>query len=236
MKNVGESIIKAINVQKEYRREGNIIRALVDINLDISSGEVVFITGPTACGKTTLLNVLSGLDLPDDGQIILDGENIARAGEDRLSNIRRQKIGFVFQDFNLIETLTGIENIEALLWPTVLSNKEIENRSIQALRDVDLLERKDHYPRQMSGGEKQRIAIARAIVHQPRVLFADEPTGNLDPTTEGEIMKLIRKLNQDMGTTMVIVTHQEKLLQFADRVVQMDKGRIVNIKGAGGKR
>ncbi len=233
---MGESIIKAINVQKEYRREGNIIRALVDINLDISSGEVVFITGPTACGKTTLLNVLSGLDLPDDGQIILDGENIARAGEDRLSNIRRQKIGFVFQDFNLIETLTGIENIEALLWPTVLSNKEIENRSIQALRDVDLLERKDHYPRQMSGGEKQRIAIARAIVHQPRVLFADEPTGNLDPTTEGEIMKLIRKLNQDMGTTMVIVTHQEKLLQFADRVVQMDKGRIVNIKGAGGKR
>ncbi len=233
---MGESIIKAINVQKEYRREGNIIRALVDINLDISAGEVVFITGPTACGKTTLLNVLSGLDLPDDGQIILDGENIARAGEDRLSNIRRQKIGFVFQDFNLIETLTGIENIEALLWPTVLSNKEIENRSIQALRDVDLLERKDHYPRQMSGGEKQRIAIARAIVHQPRVLFADEPTGNLDPTTEGEIMKLIRKLNQDMGTTMVIVTHQEKLLQFADRVVQMDKGRIANIKGAGGKR
>ncbi len=228
---MGESIIKAINVQKEYRREGNIIRALVDINLDISTGEVVFITGPTACGKTTLLNVLSGLDLPDDGQIILDGENIARAGEDRLSNIRRQKIGFVFQDFNLIETLTGIENIEALLWPTVLSNKEIENRSIQALRDVDLLERKDHYPRQMSGGEKQRIAIARAIVHQPRVLFADEPTGNLDPTTEGEIMKLIRKLNEDMGTTMVIVTHQEKLLQFADRVVQMDKGRIANIKG-----
>ncbi len=227
---MGESIIKAINVQKEYRREGNIIRALVDINLDISAGEVVFITGPTACGKTTLLNVLSGLDLPDDGQIILDGENIARAGEDRLSNIRRQKIGFVFQDFNLIETLTGIENIEALLWPTVLSKKEIENRAIQALRDVDLLERKDHYPRQMSGGEKQRIAIARAIVHQPRVLFADEPTGNLDPTTEGEIMKLIRKLNEDMGTTMVIVTHQEKLLQFADRVIQMDKGRITNIK------
>ncbi len=227
---MGESIIKAINVQKEYRREGNIIRALVDINLDISAGEVVFITGPTACGKTTLLNVLSGLDLPDDGQIILDGENIARAGEDRLSNIRRQKIGFVFQDFNLIETLTGIENIEALLWPTVLSKKEIENRAIQALRDVDLLERKDHFPRQMSGGEKQRIAIARAIVHQPRVLFADEPTGNLDPGTEGEIMKLLRKLNEDMGTTMVIVTHQEKLLSFADKVIQMERGRIENIK------
>ncbi|OLS16136.1 MAG: ATP-binding protein of an ABC transporter complex [Promethearchaeota archaeon CR_4] len=228
---MGESIIKAINVQKEYRREGNIIRALVDINLDIEAGEVVFITGPTACGKTTLLNVLSGLDLPDDGQIILDGENIARANEDRLSNIRRQKIGFVFQDFNLIETLSGIENIEALLWPTVLSKKEVENRAIQALRDVDLLERKDHFPRQMSGGEKQRIAIARAIVHQPRVLFADEPTGNLDPTTEGEIMKLLRKLNEDMGMTMVIVTHQEKLLSFADRVIQMERGRIENIKG-----
>ncbi|HMF29984.1 MAG TPA: ABC transporter ATP-binding protein, partial [Candidatus Lokiarchaeia archaeon] len=204
--------------------------ALVDINLDIAVGEFVFVTGPTACGKTTLLNVLSGLDLPDDGQVILDGENIARAGEDRLSNIRRQKVGFVFQDFNLIEGLTGLENIEALLWPTVLTNKEIENRAIDALRQVDLLERKDHYPRQMSGGEKQRVAIARAIVHQPRVLFADEPTGNLDPGTEAEIMKLVKKLNEEMNTTMVIVTHNEKLLKFANRVVEMDKGRIVNIK------
>ncbi|MHA1731614.1 MAG: ABC transporter ATP-binding protein [Promethearchaeota archaeon] len=225
-----ETMIKCINVQKEYRRGGAIIRALVDVNLDIKSGELVFVVGPTACGKTTLLNVMSGLDLPDDGQVILDGENIARSSEDRLSNIRRQKIGFVFQDFNLIETLTAIENVEALLWPTVLRSQEIENRAINALRDVDLLERKDHYPRQMSGGEKQRVAIARAIVHQPRVLFADEPTGNLDPQSEQDIMKLLQSLNKEMGTTMVIVTHNEKILSYADRTVKMEKGRIVSVK------
>ncbi len=223
-------MIKAINVQKEYRREGSIIRALVDINVDIKSGEFVFIVGPTACGKTTLLNVMSGLDLPDDGQVILDGENIARSSEDRLSNIRRQKIGFVFQDFNLIENLTAIENVEALLWPTVLRSQEIENRAINALRDVDLLERKDHYPRQLSGGEKQRVAIARAVVHQPRVLFADEPTGNLDPVSEQEIMKLLKSLNKEMGTTMIVVTHNEKILSYADRVIKMEKGRIVSVK------
>ncbi|GAB4319087.1 MAG: ABC transporter ATP-binding protein [Promethearchaeota archaeon] len=226
---MSEIMIKAINVQKEYRREGSIIRALVDINLEIHAGEFVFVVGPTACGKTTMLNVLSGLDLPDDGQVILDGENIARSSEDRLSSIRRQKIGFVFQDFNLIETLTAIENVEAVLWPTVLRSQEIENRAINALRDVDLLERKDHYPRQLSGGEKQRVAIARAIVHQPRVLFADEPTGNLDPQAESEIIKLLKRLNKEMGTTMVVITHNEKLLSAADRVIKMEKGRIIKI-------
>lgn len=223
-----ETMIKAINVEKEYRRSGSIIRALVDVNVEIKSGEFVMIMGPTACGKTTLLNVMSGLDLPNDGQVILDGENIARSSEDRLSRIRRRKIGFVFQDFNLIENLTAIENVEALLWPTVLRTQEIENKAIKALRDVDLLERKDHYPRQLSGGEKQRVAIARAIVHEPRVLFADEPTGNLDPQTEKEIMELLKNLNTELGTTMVVVTHNEKLHQYADRVIKMEKGKVVS--------
>ncbi len=179
-------MIKCEGVHKEFRLRGNIIRALINVNLEIEAGEFIMIQGPTGCGKTTLLNVMSGLDLPDEGSVILDGEDIARANEDRLSNIRRQKIGFVFQDFNLVDNLTAIENVEALLWPTVLRTKEIEDRAIAALRAVDVLERKDHYPSDLSGGERQRVGMARAIIHQPRVLFADEPTGNLDPASGTE--------------------------------------------------
>jgi len=222
-------MIKAEEVNKEYRREGAIIRALIDINLEIKEGKFVIIQGPTACGKSTLLNVLSGLDLPDSGKVILDGENISRSTEDRLARIRRRKIGFVFQDFNLINNLTAIENVESTLWPTVLRNKEIENRAIAALRDVDLLERKDHFPVQMSGGEKQRAAIARAIVHRPRVILADEPTGNLDPDSETMIMNLLKKLNKDYDTTMIVVSHRD-LAKYGDILIKMDKGRIISIK------
>ena len=220
-------MIKCEGVHKEFRLRGNIIRALINVNVEIEAGEFIMIQGPTGCGKTTLLNVMSGLDLPDEGSIILDGEDIARANEDRLSNIRRQKIGFVFQDFNLVENLTAIENVEALLWPTVLRTKEIEDRAIAALRAVDVLERKDHYPSDLSGGERQRVGMARAIIHQPRVLFADEPTGNLDPASGKMVLELLKKLNRDLGTTMIVVTHDVNLVKFGDRVIKMDRGRIV---------
>jgi len=220
-------MIKCEGVHKEFRLRGNIIRALINVNLEIDSGEFVMVQGPTGCGKTTLLNVMSGLDLPDEGSIILDGEDIARANEDRLSNIRRQKIGFVFQDFNLVENLTAIENVEALLWPTVLRTKEIEDRAIAALRAVDVLERKDHYPSDLSGGERQRVGMARAIIHQPRVLFADEPTGNLDPASGKMVLELLKKLNRDLGTTMIVVTHDVNLVKYGDRVIKMDRGRVV---------
>jgi len=222
-------MIEAVDVNKEYRRAGAIIRALADVNLKIRSGEFVFVQGPTGCGKSTLLNVLSGLDLPDSGRIIFDGENIARATEDRLSRLRRQKIGFVFQDFNLINTLTAIENVEAVLWPTVLRQKEIENRAISALRDVDLLDRKDHFPSQMSGGEKQRCGIARAIIHRPRVILADEATGNLDPESEKQVMKLLKKINTEMETTLIFVTHRD-LSSYGTKTIKMDKGRIVKVQ------
>jgi len=220
-------IIDAVDVNKEYRRAGAIIRALVDINLTIKSGEFIVIQGPTGCGKSTLLNVLSGLDLPDSGKIIFDGENIARATETRLAKIRRQKVGMVFQDFNLIKTLTAMENVESMLWPTVLSNKEIENRGIVALRDVNMLERKDHFPVEMSGGEKQRVAIARAIVGKPRVVFADEPSGNLDPDSENQIMELLKNINRDYETTILCVSHRDSVAKHGDRIVKMDNGRIV---------
>jgi putative ABC transport system ATP-binding protein len=222
-------MIEAVDVNKEYRRAGAIIRALADVNLKIRSGEFVIVQGPTGCGKSTLLNVLSGLDLPDSGRIIFDGENIARATEDRLSRLRRQKIGFVFQDFNLVNTLTAIENVEAVLWPTVLRQKEIENRAISALRDVDLLDRKDHFPAQMSGGEKQRCGIARAIIHRPRVILADEATGNLDPESEKQVMTLLKKINTEMETTIIFVTHRN-LSHYATKMIKMDKGRIIKVQ------
>ena len=225
-----DTMIEAIDVNKEYRRAGAIIRALGDINLTIKSGEFVLVQGPTGCGKSTLLNVLSGIDLPDSGKIIFDGENIARAQESRLSKLRRQKIGFVFQDFNLIPTLTAIENVMALLWPTVLREKEIENRAIAALRDVNLLERKDHYPVELSGGEKQRCGLARAIIHRPRVILADEPTGNLDPESEKQVMDLLKKINKDMETTIIVVTHRGSLTSYANKIIKMDKGAIVSIQ------
>lgn len=221
-------MIEAMDVNKEYRRAGAIIRALVDINLTIKSGDFVIIQGPTGCGKSTLLNILSGLDMPDSGKIIFDGENIARSTEDRLSKLRRQKIGFVFQNYNLLPTLTAMENVESVLWPTVLRSKEIEDRAIAALRDVDLLDRKDHYPVQMSGGEQQRVGMARAIIHKPRVLLADEPTGNLDPAAETEIMKLLKKINQDYETTVLVVTHRESVAKYGNQIVRMENGAIVN--------
>ena len=220
-------MIDATDVNKEYRRAGAIIRALADINLTIRAGEFVVIQGPTGCGKSTLLNVLSGLDLPNSGKIIFDGENIARATETRLAKIRRQKVGMVFQDFNLIKTLTAVENVESMLWPTVLSNKEIENRAIAALRDVNMLERKDHFPVEMSGGEKQRIAIARAIVGKPRVIFADEPTGNLDPESENQILELLKEINRNYETTILCVSHRNSVAKFGDRTIKMDNGRII---------
>ncbi|MHA1775548.1 MAG: ABC transporter ATP-binding protein, partial [Promethearchaeota archaeon] len=192
-----------------------------------NAGEFVIIMGPTGCGKTTLLNVMSGLDLPDDGTVIVDGEKIERATEERLSNIRRRKIGFVFQDFNLVENLTAIENVEAVLWPGVLRSKEIEDRAIAALRKVDLLDRKDNLPKELSGGEKQRTAIARAIIHKPRILFADEPTGNLDNEAARQIMELLKQLNKEMGTTMCIVTHDKGLVKYGNRLVEMEHGKVV---------
>ena len=220
-------MIECIDVNKEYRRAGAIIRALVDINISIKSGDFIIIQGPTGCGKSTLLNVMSGLDLPDAGKIIFDGENIARSKEDRLAKIRRQKVGFVFQDFNLINTLTASENVEAMLWPTVLRSREIENRAIAAVRDVNMLERKDHFPVEMSGGEKQRVALARAIVGKPRVVFADEPTGNLDPQSEIEVMQLLKQINSDYETTIICVSHRESVAKYGDKIIKMDKGRIV---------
>jgi len=221
-----EYVLIAEDTTKEYRRGSEIIIAIKNIDLQIKKGEFFVIVGPSGSGKSTLLNVLSGLDTPTTGRIILDGLDTGMIDETMFPKIRRERVGFVFQNFNLIQELSAIENVEAPLWPTSLSSKIIEERALTLLRLVDLVERKDHKPKELSGGEQQRVAIARALINNPKVVFADEPTGNLDSTTGQEIVKLLRKLNKEQGTTMIIVTHDESLIQFADRMARIKDGKI----------
>ncbi len=226
-----DDIIVAQKVQKEYRRGREIIHALRDINLTIQSGEFIVIEGKSGCGKTTLLNVLSGLDRPTDGRIIFDQMDITVIDERVLPKIRQEKIGFIFQLFNLISTMNVYENVAAPLWPTDLPGKEIEDKAMELIRAVDMVERKDHIPRQLSGGEQQRTAIARALVNRPKVVFADEPTGDLDTKTGASIMQLLRKLNQQEKITFVVVTHDQELIKYADRHFTMSDGRIGGGRG-----
>ncbi|MFX1318244.1 MAG: ABC transporter ATP-binding protein [Promethearchaeota archaeon] len=221
-----DEIIVAQKLQKEYRRGREIIHALRDINLTIRSGEFIVIEGKSGCGKTTLLNVLSGLDRPTDGRIIFDQMDLTVIDERILPKIRQEKIGFIFQLFNLISTMTVYENVAAPLWPTTLKGKEIEDRAMEVIRAVDMVERKDHIPRQLSGGEQQRTAIARALVNKPKVVFADEPTGDLDTKTGTSIMQLLRKLNKDEKITFVVVTHDQELVKYADRHWTMSDGKL----------
>jgi putative ABC transport system ATP-binding protein len=226
-----EDIIVAQKVQKEYRRGREIIHALRDISLTIRSGEFLVIEGKSGCGKTTLLNVLSGLDRPTDGRIIFDQMDLTVIDERILPKIRQEKIGFIFQLFNLISTMTVYENVAAPLWPTDLSRQDIEDKAMDVIRAVDMVERKDHIPRQLSGGEQQRTAIARALVNKPKVVFADEPTGDLDTKTGASIMQILRKLNQQEKITFVVVTHDQELIKYADRHFTMSDGRL-----SGGRR
>lgn len=225
-----DSIIVAQGVSKEYKRGREVVQALRTVNIEIKRGELVCIFGPSGSGKTTLLHVLSGLDQPSVGRVILDGTDTSVLDERLFPKIRREKVGFVFQDFNLVPDMTTIENVESPLWPSDTKSKEIENKALALLREVDLLERKDHRPKQLSGGEQQRAAIARALVNDPTVLFADEPTGNLDTKTGQEIMKLLRRINKEQGTTVIVVTHDQSLLGYSDRAFNIVDGKVTEVK------
>lgn len=232
MRKEKEYIIRATDVWKEYRRGRKIVEALKNVNLKIEEGEFFIVMGPSGCGKTTLLNVLSSLDKPTRGKVILDGLDLTSIDERILPQIRREKIGFVFQEFNLIQNMTAFENVIAPLLPTDMKKKQIEERGLDVLRAVGLIERKDHFPNQLSGGEQQRVAIARALVTNPRVVFADEPTGNLDSKIGNEIMKLMRSLNREKKITFVVVTHNEAWKSYADRIAYMKDGEIIKIESA----
>ena len=224
---MAQPIIQVQDANKEFGKGKNTVAALKDVNIEIQKGEFVAIVGPSGCGKSTLLHVMAGLEQPTAGRILLDGVDVTLISERDLPKVRMQKVGFVFQSFLLIEDLTAYENVESVLWPSFEYTKEKqEEKTLEVLREVDMLERRDHFPRQMSGGEQQRIAIARALVNSPPILFCDEPTGNLDTKTGENIMKIIAQLNRERNMTVVLVTHNEDLVKFAKRTLRMKDGVI----------
>jgi putative ABC transport system ATP-binding protein len=222
-------VIITKDASKEYHRGREVVLAVKNVSLEVKEGEFLAIVGPSGCGKTTLLNLLSGLDSPSSGKVILDGIDTTVIDERLFPKLRREKVGFVFQDFNLVQDMTAVENVMAPLLPTDMKTKDIETKALEMLRAVDLLERKDHRARELSGGEMQRVAIARALVNKPKVIFADEPTGNLDSKTGKDILNLLKTLNQEQGTTILLVTHNEELREYATRILYMRDGKVEKV-------
>lgn len=220
-------IIQLEDVNKEFGKGKNTVAALKDVNLQFEAGDFVAVLGPSGCGKSTLLHVMSGLEAPSSGRVLVDAVDVTLISERDMPKVRAQKIGFVFQSFLLVEHLTAYENIEAVLWPrTDMTKQEQEERTLSVLREVDMLERRDHFPRQLSGGEQQRVAIGRALVNDPPILFCDEPTGNLDSKTGENILKIIAQLNREKRMTVVLVTHNQDIAKFAKRTLNMKDGVI----------
>jgi putative ABC transport system ATP-binding protein len=213
-------------VARMFQRGGTLIRALDGIDLTIDPGEIVAIEGPSGSGKTTLLQLLGTLDRPSAGEVLFEGRDVNQLGDRDLADIRLRALGFVFQTFNLIPTLTALENVEAKLAPAGVADPDLRARSLALLAEVGLRDRADHLPGQLSGGEQQRVAIARALATEPRVVLADEPTGNLDSATGAEIVDLLTRLSQEHGQTIVLVTHDPDVAAKAQRVLRMQDGRL----------
>jgi putative ABC transport system ATP-binding protein len=214
------------NVSKAYRKGRGTVVALRDVELSIAEGEFLAIQGPTGQGKTTLLQILGALDRPTSGSVAFEGQDLATMSEGKLTRLRSRSFGFVFQTFNLIPTLTAQENVESAMVPSGIKASERRSRARQALDDLGLLDRAGHLPLELSGGEQQRVAIARALVREPRVILADEPTGNLDEGTRDEIIELLVRLWADRGQTLVMVTHDSGVARRAPRVALIHEGRL----------
>ncbi len=219
-------IIKLRNVWKKYKMGKTEVNALQGISLDVMPGEFLAIQGPSGSGKSTTMNMIGCLDIPTKGEIYLDGHNISKLSESELAQIRGRKIGFVFQKFNLIETLTAIENVMLpMTFQGIPADERIE-RATNLLSNFGLGERLNHKPNELSGGEQQRVAIARALATNPQVILADEPTGNLDSRAGREVLLFLRELNEHEGKTVVLVTHDNLLARTADRIVFLKDGAI----------
>ncbi len=212
---------------KVYQTGDNTVQAVRGVNVKLQQGEMVAIMGPSGCGKTTLLNVLSGIDEPSSGEVLVGGKQLFGISDDERTEMRAQNFGFVFQNFNLLPVLSAVENVELPLLLIGKSSTEAREGSLKALASVGLEDRASHRPSELSGGQQQRVAIARAIVHSPSVVFCDEPTGNLDSTTSGEVMKLLKQINIENNSTLLLVTHDEKIAQQCDRTLKMDDGIII---------
>ena len=217
---------KLTGVTKDYPKGRSTVHALRGVDMEIADGEWLAIQGPTGHGKSTLLQILGGLDRPTAGSVEFDGRDLARLREAEMTKVRAQSIGFIFQTFNLIPTLSAQENVETALVPLGISAASRKSRAAEALAQVGLGERVRHLPSELSGGQQQRVAIARALVKGPKVLLADEPTGNLDEDTRDEIIGLLEKLWQDQGLTMVIVTHDSSVARRAQRIGTMKNGKL----------
>ena len=219
-------IIEGIGLNKQFGIGDAAVAAINSVDIQIEEGELVMIMGDSGCGKTTLISLLGCILTPDSGELRIDGEVIDPENQD-LSVIRREKIGFVFQLFHLLPYLTALENVMVAMDITKISRTESEKRAIELLTRVGLSERLHHRPAQMSGGEKQRVSFARALANRPKIIFADEPTANLDSRQSNNMMNLIQEIRQEQQTTIAIVTHHEGLKENADRVIQMKDGRII---------
>jgi putative ABC transport system ATP-binding protein len=217
---------KLTNVTKDYPKGRETVHALRGVDVEIPDGEWLAIQGPTGHGKSTLLQILGGLDRPTSGSVDFDGRDLARTREAQMTKVRADSIGFIFQTFNLIPTLSAQENVETALVPLGVSGASRRARAAEALNSLGLGDRLRHLPTELSGGQQQRVAIARALVKEPKVLLADEPTGNLDEDTRDEIIGLLEKLWQDNGLTMVIVTHDSSIARRAQRLGTMRNGKL----------
>lgn len=222
------AIVEIRNIFKSYHRENLVVPVLYDITFDIEDGEFLSLMGPSGSGKTTLLNLIAGIDKADSGSIHVDDIDITTLSETELAFWRANHVGFIFQFYNLIPVLNAVENVELPLHLTGLSKKARREHAEMALSMVSLAHRMDHYPKEMSGGEQQRVAIARAIVTDPTILVADEPTGDLDRASAEEILAMMERLNEEMGKTIIMVTHDPRAAQRAKVLRHLDKGYLNN--------
>jgi len=233
---MAKNLIELKNVSKKYKMGDSEVCALNDISLEIKQGEFVAITGPSGSGKSTLMNIVGCLDIPSDGAVFLNGTNIASLSESQLSQLRGKMIGFVFQQFNLIQTLCALDNVKLPLEFLEEDDSQARKKALALLNLIGLGERAHHLPSQLSGGQMQRVAIARALAVEPEILLADEPTGNLDTKTGQFIMEMLKKINEEKKKTIILVTHDFNLAKFAKRTIHIKDGQIEKIEQTRGVR
>ncbi len=224
-------LVETRGLGKTYAKGAQPVSVLKDLDLTVEPGEFLALMGPSGSGKTTLLNLIAGIDRPTAGQIIVAGQDLGMLSRGQLAHWRANHVGYIFQLYNLIPVLTAYENVELPLLLLPLSRSERRRRVQVALEAVGLLDRYDHYPRQLSGGQEQRVAIARAFVADPALIVADEPTGDLDAVTAEQILLLLKRLNEEMGKTLILVTHDPKAASAARRIVHLEKGKLVADQG-----
>lgn len=227
------ALIEITNVTKRFHKGDETITPLESVSLKIEQGEFISLMGASGTGKSTLLNLIASIDRPDSGSIVIDGTDITRLSRSKLANWRAISMGYIFQTHNLVPVLTAFENVELPLLLLPMSAAERRRRTQIALQTVDLVDRADHYPRQLSGGQEQRAGIARAIVAHPKIVVADEPTGDLDPKSSAQILELLKRLNEQLDVTLLMVTHDSEAARFAGRQFTLDHGRLVQTADSG---